>query len=161
MIPTFRLGDAATGGPRDHSYTVIAMQRHHGILNPRLMTSVLVGRDADGVHITWALGDPAPVPETEHFMYSVTITGNRGSTLKQFGIKFIGLEDPEVSVFVFDHMGGGGANYPLERVTIDGDSIAVHYNDASIGPDRIDNANASFGVNGIDLQQQFPATVVD
>lgn len=136
-------------------------QRLDGILHPRLMTNVLVGRDDNGVHITWTLGDPAPVSRAEHFIYSVTISGNRGSTLKQFGVKFIGTEDPIVSAFVFDHMGGGQANYPIDRVTVTGDTISVNFNDASVGPDRVDSATAAFGVNTVDLQQRFAVTLVD
>lgn len=131
------------------------------MINPRLMQSVLVGRDEHSVHITWALGEPAPASGVEHFLYSVTIFGNRGSSLKQFGVKFIGTEDPEVAVFVSDRMGGGQANYPLDKVTITSDSIAVHYVDAGVGPDRIDSAYADFGVNGVDLQQRFAVTLVD
>jgi len=136
-------------------------QRLDGILHPRMMESVLVGRNAGGVHITWTLGDPAPVSRTEHFLYSVTVFGNRGSTLKQFGVKFIGTEDPVVSAFVFDHKGGGQANYPIDRVTVTDSSIAVHFNDASVGPDSVDSAYATFGVNTVDLQERFAVTLVD
>ena len=42
------------------------MERASGVVNPRLMQSVLVGRDDNGVHITWALGDPAPASGVEY-----------------------------------------------------------------------------------------------
>ncbi|CAH0192569.1 MULTISPECIES: hypothetical protein [Microbacterium] len=125
------------------------------------MQSVLVGRDDNGVHITWALGDPAPASGVEYFMYSVTVYGGRASSLKQFGVKFIGTEDPEVRAFVFDHMGGGQSNYPLDKVTITRESISVHFVDASVGPDGIDSAHAGLNVNGVDLQQRFTVTLVD
>lgn len=44
---------------------------------------------------------------------------------------------------------------------IDGDTIAVHYNDARVGTGLIDSAYASIGVNTVDLQERFVVKLVD
>lgn len=133
----------------------------NSVVLPRRIKDVLVGRDERSIHVTWNLGEVASAHPVEHFLYSVTITGNRGSTLKQFGVKFIGTEDPEIVAFVHDFiLPGGQANYDSEHVSVSRDAISVHFIDASVGPDKIDAATSDFNVNGVDLQERLPVTFV-
>lgn len=130
-------------------------------LNPRLIASVLVGRDSAGVHITWEFGETASAHPVEFLTYSVLFTGSRGSTLKQFGVKFVGDDDPNVRPYVFDFVDGNQANYDPNRVTLSANAISVHFVDASVGTASIDSATANLNINGVDLQERHPVSVID
>lgn len=130
-------------------------------MHPRHLTSVLVGADERSVHVTWMLGDVVPAHPVEYFSYLVQITESRGNFVKQFGVKFVGTENPEVFAFVHNFMGGGQANYVPEQVTVTSESVSVHFVDASVGVEPVAAADAHLNVNGVDLQTRFPVTIVD
>ena len=136
-------------------------RRISGIVLPRLIQFVLVGADAGGVHITWMVGEAVSAHPVEYFSYLVEVTGNRGSFIKQFGVKFVGTEDPEVFPFIHDFMSATQANYSVERVSIGTDTIGVHFVDAGVGSEPIDAAVAHCNVNGVDVQERLPVTTVD
>lgn len=136
-------------------------RRIEGMFAPRQLKSVLVGADGRGVHVTWMLGEYVSAHPVEFFTYQVEVTGNRGSFIRRFGLKFVGTEDPEVWPFVHNFVGGGQANYDPENLSVGSDSISIYFIDSSVGTEPVDSAVAHLNVNGVDVQERFPVTIVE
>lgn len=138
---------------------LVRMRRMRGVVFPRRLKTILLAADETGVHVTWTFGNPVEANPVEFFTYGVEVTGNRGSFIKRYAVKFVGTDDPEVFPFVHDFMSGTQSNFG--EVTIADESITVHFPDSDLGGEPVDAASGYSNVNGVDVVLQFPVTVVD
>ena len=123
---------------------------------PRAVTSVLVEANADSVTVTGGLGDRVVIDDPEFFGYGIYYYDPTGNGGKRFGVRF----GDATSAWVFDHASATQANYEADSVTVMTDSIVARYHDASLGLDEIGTITAYAHVNGDDLQDNLPVTLL-
>lgn len=137
------------------------MTRIQGVVLPRYVASVNVVGDYEGVHITWQLGDVVPADPVENFIYSVVVTGNRGSFVRTYSVRFDGTEDPEVTAGVHELRLAARGPSRAGEVLVTTDSVSIQFVEAGLGSEAHDDANAGLQVNGVLLQQRLPVSVIE
>ncbi len=125
-------------------------------LRPHVVTSVLVEEAGDSVTVTWGLGEEIAVVDLEYFGYEVYYYGPGGTGGKRFGVRF----QSKTTAYVWDNASGTQANYEGDCVSGSPGSVVVHYRDADLGPEPVDTITAFAHVNGIDVQQEIPVTLL-
>jgi hypothetical protein len=120
----------------------------------------LVG-DAAGVHVRWGLGEPVSAHPVQDFVYSVVVTGNRGSFVRTFSVRFVGTEDPEIVADVHELILAARGPSHAGEVMVDDNSISIQFLEAGLGSDPHDSAYADLRVNGVSVQERLPVSVLE
>lgn len=132
-----------------------------GVVRPRRVTSVELVGDAAGVHISWKLGEPVSAHPVEDFVYSVAVTGNRGSFVRTFSVRFVGTEDPEVVADVHELVLAARGPSRAGDVIVEAGSVSVQFFEAGLGSEPHDSAYADLWVNGVLVQERLPVSVLE
>jgi hypothetical protein len=127
---------------------------------PRHVASVELVGDSAGVHITWHLGEVVAAAAVQTSTYSVVVTGNRGSFVRTFSVRFDGTEDPGVVTWVHELMLAARGPSRADEVRVTSDSISVQFVGAGLGPEPYDNAYGDLQVNSVFVQQRLPVSVI-
>jgi len=131
------------------------------VVLPRYVASVAVVGDSEGVHITWQLGDVVPADPVQSFIYSVIVTGNRGSFVRTYSVRFEGTEDPEVTADVHELMLAARGPSRAGKVLLTTDLVSIQFVEAGLGSEPHDDAYAGLQVNGVVVQQRLAVSVIE
>ena len=137
------------------------MTRIQGVVLPRHVAAVELVGDSAGVHITWQLGDVVSAHPVKDFIYSVVVTGNRGSFVRTYSVRFDGTEDPEVIAEVHELILAARGPNRAGEVLATTDSVSIQFVDAGLGTEPHDGAYADLRVNGVLVQQRLPVSVIE
>lgn len=137
------------------------MTRIEGLVLPRRVVSVEIVGDTAGAHITWRLGDGVSAHPVHSFTYSTVVTGNRGSFVRTFSVRFQGTENPEVVADVQELVLAARGPSHAGQVVVSGDSISAQFYEAGLGSEPHDHAYAELQVNDVLVQEQLPVSVVE
>lgn len=133
----------------------------YGVVRPRRVTSVELVGDAAGVHISWRLGEPVLAHPVHNFMYSVVVTGNRGSFVRTFSVRFVGTEDPEVVADVHELVLAARGPSRAGDVIVESDSVSIQFFEVGLGSESHDSAYADLWVNGVLVQERLSVSVLE
>ena len=137
------------------------MTRIQGVVLPRYVASVEVVGDSAGVHITWHLREVVPADPVQNFTYSVVVTGNRGSFVRTYSVRFDGAEDPEVSAQVRELLLAARGPSRVGEIFVTTGSVSIQFVESGLGLDPHDDAYAGLQVNGVLVQQRLPVSVIE
>lgn len=113
------------------------------------------------MHIRWGLGEPVSAHPVQDFVYSVVVTGNRGSFVRTFSVRFVGTEDPEIVPDFHELVLAARGPSRAGAMVIDGNSIAIQFLEAGLGSEPHDSAHADLRVNGVSVQERLPVRVLE
>ena len=124
---------------------------------PRYLTSALIEELSDSVVVTFGLGEVVPPGSAEYFGYEIYYYAPDGNGGKRFGVR---LSETQTSAHVWDNNSTTQANYTSDHVKVTDDAIVVTYRDASLGLEEVGTLAAFSHVAGVDLQREFPVTLL-
>jgi hypothetical protein len=123
---------------------------------PRYLESVMVETTSDSIVVTWGLGDPIPGGVEEFSGYGVYYFGPDGNGGKRLGVRF----SKGSSAYVWDNASVTQANYTSDAVRATDDAVVVTFNDADLGLKEVGTIAAFSHVDGKDVQDGFPVTLL-
>jgi predicted P-loop ATPase/GTPase len=123
-----------------------------------LIESTLVELLPSAVQVTYTLSRPLLPLDVDRVGYWVSTFNAAGDEGKQWGVRI--ADGEESTAYVFEFGSATQANYHSSSITVDGRSLVVLYNDASLTPDNAARISATSTVGSSDAQSDLPVTLL-